>query len=237
MVTFAKGAVENRLLAHLSRRERQKLLASCERVELRFADVLCNAGERIRHVHFPIDSCTSLVTTLADGARLEVGIVGYEGMVGTSLILGIDISPQQAVVQCAGSAWRMSAVALHRHLGKNIELRRCLNGYVYVLMAQLSQTSACTHYHLIEARLARWLLMTRDRTRCDQFHLTHEYMAYMLGVRRVGVTKAAGSLLAQGLIEYRRGEITILDGAGLGRVACACYQEGKKMYERTLGAA
>lgn len=236
MATFETGAVENRLLAHLSRRDGQRLLASCDRVELRFEDVLCKAGERIRHVHFPIDSCASLVTTLGDGSRLEVGIVGYEGMVGASLILGMEVSPQHAVVQCAGSAWRMSTAAFQRHLGKNIELRRRLNGYVYVLMAQLSQTNACTHYHLIEARLARWLLLTRDRTRRDQFHLTQQFMAYMLGVRRVGVTKAAGSLLTQGLIEYRRGEITILDGAGLGRAACTCYQEGKKMYERTLGA-
>lgn len=237
MATLEHGVVENRLLATLSRRGRQSLLASCEQVHVGFAEVLCRAGERIRHVYFPIDSFISLVTTLEDGSRLEVGIIGYEGMLGMSLVLGVEISPQHAVVQGAGTAWRMSTTAFQKHLRENIELRRRLNNYVHVLMGQLAQTTACTHYHLVQARLARWLLMTRDRARCDQFHLTQEFLAYMLGVRRVGITQAAGSLQTQGLIDYRRGAITILDVAGLCAAACACYRGGNEIYDRTLGAS
>ncbi|HKQ81742.1 MAG TPA: Crp/Fnr family transcriptional regulator [Steroidobacteraceae bacterium] len=220
----------------LPRKSLQLILASCEQVELGFADVLCEPGERIRYVHFPTDSFISLVTALDDGGRLEIGIVGDEGMLGTSLILGVSTSPQHAVVQGAGTAWRMSAPAFRRHYRQNAELRRRLNRYVYVLMGQLAQTAACTRYHCVEARLARWLLMTRDRAHCDQFRLTHEFLAYMLGVRRVGITEAAGSLQARGLIDYERGAIAILDPKGLEQASCACYGGAIEMYERTLGS-
>lgn len=229
------AAPTNRLLAALTDRNRQQFLASCDHVELGFAEVLCESGERIRHVYFPIDSFISLVTELDDGARLEVGIVGDEGMLGTSLILGVNISPQHALVQGAGAALRMSAAVFRGHCKQNMALRQGLHHYVNVLMSQLAQTAACTHYHVVEARLARWLLLTRDRAHCDQFRLTHEFLAYMLGVRRVGITEAAGSLQARGLINYSRGEITILNGTGLEKVSCRCYQQGKEMYEQTLG--
>jgi CRP-like cAMP-binding protein len=228
---------ENRLLAALPRQGRQRFLASCDQVELGFADVLCRPGEQISHVHFPTDSSISMVTALDDGARLEIGIVGDEGMLGTSLVLGLNTSPQHAVVQGAGAAWRMSAPAFQRHFKQNLELRRLLNCYVYVLMGQLAQTAACAHYHLVQARVARWLLMTRDRAHSDEFNLTHQFLAHLLGVRRVGVTEAAISLQEQGLIDYRRGAITILDGAGLENASCACYREGNEMYERSLGSS
>jgi CRP-like cAMP-binding protein len=235
--TLPKGAAgENRLLAALPQRSRQQFLASCDQVELRFADVVCKLGEKIRHVYFPTESFISLVTALDDDARLEVGMVGDEGMLGASLALGVSRSPQHALVQGAGAALRMSAATFARHYRQDAVLRQRLSRYVYVLMRQLAQTAACTSYHLVEARLARWLLMSRDRAHRDQFHLTHEFLAYMLGVRRVGVTHAASSLQEQGIIDYSRGAITILDNTGLEKASCACYREGNTMYTQTLGS-
>jgi len=235
--SLSKGAAgENRLLMALPQRSRQHFLASCDQVELGFADVLCEPGEKIRHVYFPTESFVSLVTALDDDARLEVGIVGDEGMLGTALILGVNRWPQHALVQGAGVALRMSAANFSRHYRQDAKLRQRLSRYVYVLMRQLAQTAACTSYHLVEARLARWLLMSRDRAHRDQFRLTHEFLAYMLGVRRVGVTKAASSLQERRLIDYSRGAITILDRAALEKASCACYREGNMMYAQILGS-
>lgn len=236
MVTFKQSASENHLLATLPRPSRQHLLADCERVELASTEVICSAGERVRHVYFPTDGIISLVTTLGDGSRLEVGSIGHEGMLGSSLILGINTSAQHAAVQRAGTALRLTATAFQRHLRENIELRRLLNCYIHVLMGQLAQTTACSHYHNVRARLARWLLTTRDRARGDQFHVTQEFLAHMLGVRRVGITNAANSLREEGLIDYRRGAIIILDAPALERVSCACYRGGNDIYERALGS-
>jgi CRP-like cAMP-binding protein len=227
-------APENRLLAALPERGRRLFLADCDQVELGFADVICESGDQIRHVYFPTDSFISLLTTLDDGARLEVGIVGDEGMLGISLALGVSLSPQHALVQGAGSAWRMRATTFRDQLEENSALRQELNGYIHVLMSQLAQTAACARYHVVEARLARWLLLTRDRAHSDQFRLTHEFLAYMLGVRRVGITRAASALQARGLINYSRGEISILDGAGLQKASCGCYRQASHIYEQTL---
>lgn len=136
----------------------------------------------------------------------------------------------------AGAALRLSATAFQSHLQENIELSRLLNCYVDAVMGQLAQTTACSHYHKVLARLARWLVMTRDRVRGDQFHVTQEFLAHMLGVRRVGITNAAKSLRNEGLIDYRRGAITILDALALARVSCACYRGGIEIYERALGS-
>lgn len=224
----------NRLIAAMPGKDRLRFLANCEPVELAFAEVLIEEGDRCRHVYFPTDSFISLVAALDDGTRLEVGIVGDEGMLGTALILGVNVSPMHAVVQGAGPALRMSAANFRREFERSPVLRRALNRYVYVLMNQLAQTAICTRYHVVEARLARWLLMTRDRAHSSHFSLTHEFLAYMLGVRRVGITKAAGSLEQRGLIDYSRGKITILDEAGLEATSCQCYRQGKDMYERIL---
>ncbi|HEY0687261.1 MAG TPA: Crp/Fnr family transcriptional regulator [Steroidobacter sp.] len=220
----------------MGRLERQRLTADFERVELCSADVICGSCERIRHVYFPTDGIISLVTTLRDGSRLEVGSIGHEGMLGSSLILGVDTSAQHAIVQRSGTAWRLGAAVFQRHLRKSFALRRLLNCYMYVLMGQLAQTTACSHYHQVRARLARRLLMNRDQVRGNQFHVTQEFLAHMLGVRRVGVTNAANALREEGLIDYRRGAITILDGAALELASCACYRGANEMYERALGS-
>lgn len=227
--------VSNRLIAALPSSDRTHLLAGCERIELSFAQVLCEPGDTIRHVYFPVAGFISLLTPRDNCASLEVGLVGDEGMVGIPLTLDVATSPLRALVQGAGTALRMDAAAFRRELDRSAPLHRALNRYLYVTLAQLAQTAACTHFHMVEARLARWLLMTHDRAHADAFRLTHELIAQMLGVRRVGVTKAAGALQQRRLIRYHRGSITVLSRRGLEAASCACYGAGREVYERTLG--
>ena len=225
----------NRLLVALPDRDRRRMLASCDRVELIPGDLLHQAGTRLRHVYFPTGSFISLVTPLDACAGLEIALVGDEGMVGVSLLLSVSVSARHHLVQGAGSAWRMTAASFRRELQRSPALRRRLNRYVYVKMHQFAQTAACIRFHVVEARLARWLLMTQDRSHSDEFHATHEFLAYMLGVRRVGITRAATSLQKQSLISYRRGDITIVDRLGLEAHSCGCYQSAKDLYVRILG--
>jgi CRP-like cAMP-binding protein len=224
----------NRLLAALPNADRQRMLAHCERVELAFAERLTEPGESIRHVYFPTGSYISLVKPTRRGASLEVGLVGDEGMLGTALVLGVTVSPLLALVQGEGACLRMNVQQFCDQLNLSPSLQSVLKRYVYVVMGQLAQTAACTRFHVVEARLARWLLMTHDRAHQNSLHATHEFLAYMLGVRRVGVTKAASSLQKQGLISYSRGRIAILDRAGLEAAACSCYQADKTTYTQVL---
>jgi CRP-like cAMP-binding protein len=216
-------------------KDREQLLANCEEIELIFAEVLYYPGELISHVYFPTGSYISLMTTINGGAGLEVRLIGNEGMLGISLTLGVDIEPFQALVLGAGPALRITAPLFLRELEQSPALQLELMRYLHVSMSQLAQTAACTRFHVVKARLARWLLMTQDRAHSDQFHVTHEIMAHMLGVRRVGITKAANSLLKQKLISYHRGDVTILDRIGLETLSCGCYRADKETYERLLG--
>ncbi len=224
----------NSLLAALPQKEYQLLLSRLEIVPLTFGEVLYHPGEPIRHVYFPTDSLVSLLTLAEGHQALEVGMVGYEGMLGIPLALGVIASPVRALVQGSGMALRMASVHFHDDLQKSEALQREVYRYTYELMVQMTQTAACNRFHHVEARLARWLLMTRDRVRSNQFHLTQELLGDMLGVRRVWVTKAAGALRQRELISYSRGEITILDGAGLESAACQCYQIDKGMHNNAV---
>jgi CRP-like cAMP-binding protein len=226
----------NRLLASLPRASRQRVVADCDVVNLDFSQVLNTAGKRVDHVYFPMTGFISLVTSLDERVRLEVGLVGNEGMLGAELTLGVGTSMQDLVVQGGGSAWRMKAADFRRAIETDRALQRTVNQYVYVLWAQLGQTVACSHFHNVESRLARWLLLTRDRAQSSSFSLTHEYLAHMLGVRRAGITQAASSLRDRGLIRYSRGHIDVLDGAGLKKVSCECYRRALRTYDEVFAA-
>jgi len=216
--------VANSLLSALPRKEYQHLLTTLEPVTLTFGEILYEPGKPIRHVYFPCDSLVSLLT-LVDGHRaLEIGMVGREGMLGIPLALGIDDSPVRALVQGTGTALRMKAARFRSEHQKHGSLQSELNRYIHERIVQITQTAACNRFHPVEARLARWLLMTRDRMGTNHFHHTQELLGNMLGVLRVAVTNAAGALQRRKLISYRRGEINILDGKGLEAAACPCYQ-------------
>ena len=229
------GPAVNRLLEGLPNSDRRRMLAGCESVELAFGDVLYTPNECLSHVYFPTRSFISLVMPIGGGASLEVGLVGNEGMFGVPLALGVDISPVRAVVQGAGPALRMDAARFRRELRASQALQRQIDRFIFVHMSQLSQTAACTRFHVVEARLARWLLMTQDRAHADGFHITQQFLALMLGVRRVGVTKAASSLQKRRLIHYTRGNITVLDRPGLRAASCVCYKADREAYDQVLG--
>jgi CRP-like cAMP-binding protein len=234
MTTTQDIQITNRLLDALPFKDREQLLANCEAIELVFGEVLYRANEPVSHVYFPTGGFISLVTSVDSSANLEVGLIGNEGMLGATLMLGIDVAPFYSLVQGAGSALRITATAFLRQLENSPALQLELKRYLYVSMRQFAQIAACTRYHLVEARLARWLLMTQDRAHSDHFHVTHVFLAYILGVRRVGITKAANSLLKKKLISYKRGDITILDRVGLEAASCECYRVDKEIYERIL---
>jgi len=225
---------DNRLLAALPVRERTRLLGLCDPVYLPFGAVLGVRGQPTLHVYFPHDCFISLVTAIEGEPGLEVGMVGNEGMLGAQLALGVGRGLFDASVQGAGTASCLRAAAFRREIAASDALRRGVHRYVYVLMAQFATSAACTRFHNVGARLARCLLMSQDRAHSDSFRLTHEFLARMLGVRRVGITRAAGDLQRGSLISYRRGEITVLDRAGLRHVACGCYDADRRAYEQTM---
>ena len=222
----------NRVLASIPIKESVRLRSQLELVRLDFGQVLYEPGGTIKHVYFPLDCLISLLTAVDKRRTLEVGMVGNEGMAGMPFILGMGVSGVRALVQGGGSALRIASVPFRLEFSRNLALQQALYRYTYALMAQISQTAACNRFHSAEARLARWLLMTRDRVESDEFPLTHEFLAHMLGVRREGVTEAASALKRRKLIGYRRGQIQILDVARLKTRSCMCYSIVKAVFER-----
>jgi CRP-like cAMP-binding protein len=222
-VPSASPAAVNRLIEGLPRSERARVLRLCEPVDLIVGAVLCDPGQPFRHAYFPLTGLISLVKTLDDDRPLEVGLVGSEGVLGVTLMLGIDAAPLRGVVRGTGVAMRMAAPELRRELSVSPPLKRMFSRYLYVLMGQWAQATACTHFHEVELQLSRRLLMAHDRAHGGRFRLTHQVLADMLGVQRSAVTIAAGALQQRKLISYTRGEITILSRRGLEAAACECY--------------
>jgi CRP-like cAMP-binding protein len=224
----------NQLLAALPKDEYRRLAPSLKPFSLVFGEVIYEPGDLIRHVFFPTSGIISLLANVDEGGTLEVGIVGREGLVGMPVFMGVKTSPNHAVVQGAGSALTLTAAALRTGTSDGQLLPRLLQRYAYSLWSQLSQSAVCNLNHPIDARLARWLLMTRDRMRSDEFQLTQEFLSNMLGVRREAVSKAAGVLQEKNLICYSRGTLTILKPAALTAIACKCYRTIKREYDNLL---
>ena len=223
---------ENHLIALLPRKDRLRLLAACKHIELPLAEVLCDPGTPTRYVYFPTNGFVSLIAVIQGSPGVEVGMVGREGALGAQLALGVSQTHQRVVVQGNGYAWRISAEGFGVELERSKALQHCTSRYLFVLMSQLATSAACLRFHSIAPRLARWLLMTHDRAHCDTFDMKQDFLAYMLGVRRVGVTVAAGTLQKSGLIRYRRGAMTVLDRQGLEDAACSCYATNEALYAR-----
>lgn len=227
--------VTNRLLAALPHHVCPGFLAACEPVELVFAEILAEVGERIRYVYFPTQGYISLTTNpIACRNSLGVILVGDEGMLGSTLVLGVDVALLHAQVQRGGTALRMEAAMFGRKLETSPALRAGLERYLYVVMSQQARNAVCTRFHLVEARLVRWLLMAQDRAHSNDLHITHEFLAHLLGVRRVGVTKAATELQRRRLIRYSRGNITIIDRTGMEAASCGCYAADKAVYAKIM---
>ena len=228
-------AITNRLLDRLPAKERARVLAACAPVKLAAGETLARAGDPIRHVYFPTVGFISLLVPMVGDTVLEVALAGDEGMCGVPIALGVSESSVNAVVQGTGSALRMGSAAFRRDLARFPAFRASIDLYIHVLMTQLVHTAGCNRYHVVEQRVARWLLMTSDRAHSSIFPMTHELLAHMLGVRRVGVTEAAGALQARKLIGYTRGMVTIVDRKGMERAACSCYAADRIAHQRVLG--
>jgi CRP-like cAMP-binding protein len=225
----------NRLLAALPREEYERLLPSLGQVSFSLGEVLYESGARMEHIYFPTTAIVSLLYTMENGSSAEMGMAGHEGLVGVALFMGGSTMPNRAVVQSAGWAVRLRASVLQEEFGRGGTFQRLLLRYTQALLTQMSQTAVCNRLHGIEQQLCRWLLLSHDRLDSDELVMTQELIANMLGVRREGVTAAAGRLQEKGLISYVRGRIRILDRRGLEEAVCECYKVVKDEYDRLLG--
>jgi CRP-like cAMP-binding protein len=228
---------KNRLLAALLAPIFQRWLPMLEHVDLALGQVLYESGVTLRHVYFPTNAIVSLLYVMEDGSSAEIAVVGREGLVGVALFMGGNSTPSRAVVQSAGSGFRISADHIYREFSAEPHVMHLLLRYTQALLTQMAQTAVCNRHHKLEQQLCRWLLLSLDALDGDEVVMTHELIANMLGVRRVGVTDAALKLQQAGLIRYKRGHIEVLDRAGLERTTCECYAVVKKEYDRLLPAA
>jgi CRP-like cAMP-binding protein len=227
---------DNALIEALPDAERARWLSHLEPVELPLGAVLYESGNRLTHVYFPTTAIVSLIYVMDDGATTEIAIVGNEGIVGVSLFMGGESTTSRAVVQSAGMGYRLKASKMMEEFNRAGPVLNLLLRYTQALITQMAQTAVCNRHHSLEQQLCRWLLLSLDRLRSNEVVVTQELIANMLGVRREGVTEAAGRLHAAGLITYRRGHITVLDRAQLERRSCECYRVVRKEYDRLLPA-
>ncbi len=225
---------QNQLIASLSAETQRRLLTHLEPVHLEFGKVLCGSGDALSHAYFPTDAIASLVYVTRDGASSGLAVAGNEGLVGVTLFMGGDSSPLRAIVLKSGYAYRIKACRFKEEINRHGELNKLMLRYSQSLITQTAQTAVCNRHHSIEQRLCRWLLQTLDRLETNQVSLTQEFIAEMLGVRREGVTEAAGKLQRMGVIEYSRGRITVLDRDEMEYLACECYSVVKTETDRLL---
>lgn len=228
---------QNHLLAALPADEYARLSPHLELVPMPLGDVLYESGVQMRHVFFPTTSIVSLLYVMEDGASAEIAVVGNEGIVGVSLFMGGETTPSRAVVQSAGYAYQMKGQLLKDEFRRAGPMQNLLLRYTQALLTQMAQTAVCNRHHSLDQQLCRWLLLSLDRLPSSELVMTQDLIANMLGVRREGVTEAAGNVQKAGLIAYRRGRITVLDRAGLEARACECYAVVKKEFERLLPEA
>ena len=225
---------QNRLLAVLAGAERQRLYPHLELVPMPLGGVVYESGSRLDHVYFPTTSIVSLLYVLADGASAEIAVVGNEGVVGVALFMGGETTPSRAIVQSAGHAYRLKGHLMKEEFNRAGAMQHLLLRYTQALLTQMAQTAVCNRHHSLEQQLCRWLLLSLDRLSSNELSMTQELIANMLGVRREGVTEAAGNLQSAGLIQYGRGRITVLDRPGLEARACECYGVVKRECDRLL---
>ncbi len=225
---------QNHLLAALPRDEYQRLAPHLERVELTLGESLVESGKVMRHVYFPTDCIVSLLCVMDDGDSTEIAVVGAEGIVGISLFMGGETTPSRAIVQSAGSAYRLKGQLIKDEFDRASTLQHLLLRYTQALITQMAQTAVCNRHHSLDQQLCRWLLLSLDRLPTNELVMTQELIANMLGVRREGVTESAGKLQKAGLISYHRGHISILDRPGLEARVCECYAVVKREYDRLL---
>jgi CRP-like cAMP-binding protein len=226
----------NQILDALPEEDRERLFAHLRPVEMPLGKVIYESGARPRHIYFPTDSIVSLLYVLNNGASAEIAVVGREGAVGVSLFMGGETTPSRAVVQSAGSAYRLSGVLLKREFSRHGRMLAVLLRYTQSLITQMAQTAVCNRHHALDQQLCRWLLLSLDRLDSDELKMTQELIANMIGVRREGVTEAAGRLQKAGVIRYSRGRITVLDRQRLEKLSCECYGVVKKETDRLLGS-
>jgi CRP-like cAMP-binding protein len=228
--------IQNHLIELLPEVHQQELLAMCEKTVLVRSELLWKQDERLAYVYFPIRGLISLTQRPKERPGLEIGMIGREGMLGTRAALGVTETFLQAFVQVEGWAWRVRTELLHNYLDRCSAFKSVLDRYVAVRMAQLSTASTCLHYHEVTPRLARWFLAHQDRAGSDHIHITQDLLGDLLGARRVSITNAAGELQRRGLIEYQRGDVTILNRSGLKAAACSCYEADLAEYGKVMSA-
>jgi len=225
---------QNYLLGALPRAESERLYPELELVPMPLGEVLYESGDKLQYVYFPTGSIVSLLYVMADGASAEIAVVGKEGIIGIALFMGGETMPNRAVVQSAGYAYRLKGQRLKAEFNRAGELQHLLLRYTQALLTQMAQTAVCNRHHSLDQQLCRWLLLSLDRLAGDELVMTQELIANMLGVRREGVTEAAGHLQNAGLIKYSRGRITVLNRSGLEARTCECYAVVKKEFDRLL---